>query len=115
MVAVAGVLIGGIARGTGLQGPVIRQRTAGDHQPLCRFDPFALNPCLHPALDQSDLHWPFLPVTHRQLYPRIGSEGLSPRCHRLPRGALGRRPRPEYAGNGASRSRIVMVQGTPNT
>src|SRR4030095_15539710 len=30
-------------------------------------------------------------------------------------GDLGRRPRPEYAGNGASRSRIVVVQGTPST
>ena len=30
-------------------------------------------------------------------------------------GALGRRPRPAYAGNGASRSRLVVVQGTPHT
>src|SRR4030095_6613962 len=32
-------------------------------------------------------------------------------CH----GDFGRRPRPCYAGNGASRSRIVVVQGTPST
>src|SRR6476660_6172256 len=60
MVTVAGVLIGGIARGTGLQRPVIRQRTTGDDQPLFRSDPFALDPRLHSALDHLDLHWPFL-------------------------------------------------------
>src|SRR5712691_11368799 len=32
-------------------------------------------------------------------------------CH----GGFGRLPRPWYAGNGASRSRIVVLQGTPNT
>jgi len=32
-------------------------------------------------------------------------------CH----GDFGRRPRPWYAGNGASRSQIVVVQGTPST
>jgi hypothetical protein len=28
---------------------------------------------------------------------------------------LGRRPRPEYSGDGASRSRIVVVQGRLST
>src|SRR2546427_259368 len=32
-------------------------------------------------------------------------------CH----GAFGRRPRPAYAGTGVSKSRIVVVQGTPST
>ena len=74
MVAVAGVLIGGIPRGTGLQRPVVRQGTPGDHQPLLGSGAFALDPRLHPALDHLDLHRPFLPVSHRQVRPRIGRE-----------------------------------------
>src|SRR5712692_6126827 len=34
MIAMPGVLIGGIPRGAGLQGTVVRERTPGNHQPL---------------------------------------------------------------------------------
>src|SRR5438128_6656434 len=34
LVAMPGVLIGGIPRGAGLQGTVVRERTPGDHYPL---------------------------------------------------------------------------------
>src|SRR5437667_8957244 len=51
MVAVALVLIGGIPRGAGLQGTVVRERSPGDHQPLLGSRAFALDPRLHPALD----------------------------------------------------------------
>jgi len=74
MIAVAGVLIGGIPRGTGLQCPVVRQGPTGDHQPLFRSGPFALDPRLHPAFDHLDLYRAFLPVSYRQVYPRIGRE-----------------------------------------
>ncbi|MEE9148542.1 MAG: hypothetical protein V3U27_14200 [Candidatus Tectomicrobia bacterium] len=74
MVAVAGVLIGGIRRGLGLQCPVIRQGTTGDDQPLFGSGPFALDPRLNPACDHLDVHWPFLTVSHRQVRPRIDRE-----------------------------------------
>src|SRR5215467_13327502 len=75
MVAVALVLIGGIARGTGLQYPVVREGPTGDHQPLLGSRAFAL-----------DLHLPFLAVSYRQMCPRMARECLAPLCHRLPRG-----------------------------
>src|SRR5712664_4115711 len=43
LVAMSGVLLGGIARGTGLPCPLVRQRPTGDHQPLFRADPLALD------------------------------------------------------------------------
>src|SRR5215467_15081852 len=49
MVAVALVLIGGIARGTGLQYPVVREGPTGDDQPLLRSRAFALQARLHPT------------------------------------------------------------------
>jgi hypothetical protein len=58
MVAMLGVLIGGIARGTGLEGPVVRQGTTGDHQPLLGSWAFALDPRLHPAPHHLDGHIP---------------------------------------------------------
>src|SRR5947209_15032927 len=64
LVAVAGVLLGGIPRGTGLQGPVVRQGTTGDHQPLVGSGPFALDPRLHAACDHLDDYRAFLPVSH---------------------------------------------------
>src|SRR5215831_10004562 len=73
MVAVAGVLISGIWRSLGLQHTRRRQGTTGDDEPLLGSSPFPLDPRLHPALDHLDLHWPFLPVTHRQMCPRVGS------------------------------------------
>src|SRR5881296_3795258 len=51
LVAVAGVLIRGIPRGAGLQRPVVRKGTTGDDQPLGGSCSFALQPCLHAALD----------------------------------------------------------------
>src|SRR5207237_6923613 len=51
MVAMPGVVIGGIARGAGLQRPVVRQGPTGDHQPLLASGALALHPCLYPALD----------------------------------------------------------------
>src|SRR5215467_10142115 len=62
MVAVALVLLGSIARGTGLQYPVVREGPTGDHQPLFRSRAFALDPRLHPAPDHLDRHWPFVAV-----------------------------------------------------
>src|SRR5919202_180058 len=46
MVAVILVLIGSIARGRGLKGPLVCQGTTGDHEPLLGAGPFALNPRL---------------------------------------------------------------------
>src|SRR4029450_5078934 len=86
MIAVALILIGGIPRGTGLQCVVIRQGPTGDHQPRRGSGPFALDPRLHPAPDQLDLHRPFLAVSYRQGRPRLARECLAPICHRLPRG-----------------------------
>src|SRR4029434_6038607 len=86
MVAVALILIGGIPRGTGLPGPVVRQGPTGDHQPLCGSRPFALEPRLHPAFDHLDGHRAFLPVSHRQPPPGSRVERLAPLPHRLPRG-----------------------------
>src|SRR5499427_9112736 len=54
MVAVELVLIGGIARGTALQYPVVREGPTGDHQPLLGSCAFALDPRLHPAPDYLD-------------------------------------------------------------
>src|SRR5712691_1831559 len=85
MVAVAGVLIGGSARGAGLQGTVVRERSPGDHQPLRGPRTFALDPCLHPAPEHLDLHRPFLAVSDRQVGPRIARECLAPLRYRLPR------------------------------
>src|SRR2546422_1438057 len=86
MIALAGVLIGGIPRGTGLQRAVLREGPPGDHQPLLGSRAFALNARLHPAFDHLDGHWPFLPVSHRQAGPRLRIEALAPVRHRLPRG-----------------------------
>src|SRR5262245_25101034 len=46
MIAVAGVVIGGIARGTSLQWALVRQRTPGDHQPFFGSGAFVLHPRL---------------------------------------------------------------------
>src|SRR2546427_6017422 len=81
----SGVLLGGIARGTGLPCPLVRQRPTGDHQPLFRADPLALDARLHPTPHHRDLYWPFLPVSHRQMPPRIGGEALPPLPHGVPR------------------------------
>src|SRR4030095_15892111 len=86
MVAVAGVLISGIRRSLGLQCTRRRQGTTGDDEPLLGSRPFPLDPRLHPALDHLDVHWPFLPVPHRQMCPRVGRKGLPPRCYRVPWG-----------------------------
>ena len=87
MVAIAGVLIGGIRRGAGLQRAVVREGTTGDHQPLLGSRAFALEPRLHPALDHLDL-----PLA---LSPRLAPSNVSTLSersdwrqarHRLPRG-----------------------------
>src|SRR5215510_12338633 len=62
LIAVAGVVIGGSARGTSFQGALVRQRTTGDHQLLCGAGAFALHPRLHPTLDHLDGYWTFLIV-----------------------------------------------------
>src|SRR5262245_22659191 len=86
MVAVALVLLGGIARGTGLPYPVVREGPTGDYQPLLGARAFALDPRLYPAPDHLDRHWPFLAVSYRQMRPRMARECLAPLCHRLPWG-----------------------------
>src|SRR4029450_3741692 len=78
LVAMSGVLIGGIARGTGLPCPLVRQRPTGDHQPLFGADPLALDARLHPTPHHLDLYRPFLPVSHRQMPPRIGGKAFPP-------------------------------------
>src|SRR5216684_1572791 len=74
MVAMLGVLIGGIARGAGLQGTVVRERSPGDHQPLFGSRSLPFEPRLHAAPDHLDLHRPFLAVAYRQVGPRIARE-----------------------------------------
>src|SRR5215510_4492336 len=54
MVAVAGVVIRGIARGTSLQRAIVCHRTTGDHQPFCGSGAFVLQARLHPAFDHLD-------------------------------------------------------------
>src|SRR4029453_10766479 len=88
MVAVVLVLIGSIARGTGLQGPLVCQGTTGDHEPLLGAGPFALNPCLHPACDHLDGHGTFLAVSYRSPPPGRRVEGFGPIRFSLPRGFL---------------------------
>src|SRR5215813_13347011 len=46
LVAMLGVLIGGIARGMGLPRAVVRKRAPFDHQPLLGAQAFAFEPCL---------------------------------------------------------------------
>src|SRR5262249_48950500 len=86
MVAGAGVLLGGSARGAGLPGAGVRERAPGAHQPLCGARAFALEPWLHPAPDQVELHPPLLAVWARPVGPRSARESLAPLCHRWPRG-----------------------------
>src|SRR5262249_56646665 len=78
MIAVAGVVIGGIARGTSLQCTLVCQRTTGDHQPLCRSGAFALHPRLHPTLDHLDGYRTLLTVSDRQSPPGSRSERRAP-------------------------------------
>src|SRR5262244_158368 len=85
LVAVALVLLGSIARGTGLPYPVVREGPTGDDQPLLRSRAFALQARLHPTPDQLDLHRPFLAVAYRQMCPCMARECLAPFCYRLPR------------------------------
>src|SRR4029434_4650964 len=74
MGTVAGILISGSARGAGLYGPLIWERSPGDHQPLWGPRTFALDPCLHPAPDQLDLPRSFLAVSYRQMRPCVARE-----------------------------------------
>src|SRR5215472_11193093 len=85
MIAVAGILIGGIARGSGPQCAVVRARLPGDDQPFLGAGAFALDPRLHAAPDHLDLYRPFLSISHRQVRPGLRVEALSPLRHRLPR------------------------------
>src|SRR5437870_3685107 len=57
MVAISGVLIGGLVKGPGPQEAVVREWLPGHHQPFLGSRAFALDPCLHPAPDEgvSDL------------------------------------------------------------
>src|SRR4029450_5119446 len=85
MIAVAGIVIRGIARGTRLHRALVRQRTTGNDQPLCGAGPFALHPRLHPACDHLDGHWALLTVSYPQSPPGCRIERLAPRRYRLPR------------------------------
>src|SRR5215813_12852264 len=69
MVAMPGVLIGGIVRGAGFQGTVVCTRTPGAHQPLLGSQALARDPCLYPAHDHLDVYRPFLTVSHREAPP----------------------------------------------
>jgi hypothetical protein len=85
-VAIAGIVIRGIPRGTGLHRPVVCEGTPGDHQPFVGPCPFAFETRLDTACDHLNLYWAFLPVSYRQVCPPSGAERLSPATHRLPRG-----------------------------
>src|SRR5215831_7323335 len=84
MIAVAGVVVGGIARGARLQRALVRQWTTGDHQPFFGSGAFALQARLHPACDHLDSHWTLLTVSYRQSPPGSRIERRAPSCHRLP-------------------------------
>ena len=64
MVAMSGVLISGIAGGTRLQCPIVRQGPTGDHQSLGGPSPLALDLRLHPPGDHLHLHRVFLAVSY---------------------------------------------------
>src|SRR5262249_49080574 len=83
-IAIAGVLLAGLARGLCLQQTVVRERMTGDYQPLLGPGAFALQACLHAAGDQLDRHRTFLALAHRQPRPYIRLRGLLPRRHRVP-------------------------------
>jgi len=89
LLALPGVLRGGIPRGAGLPGTVGRAGPPGHHRPRRGSGPCALDPCLPPAWGSLPLPRPLLPVSPCQRWPHIGGEGWSPRRHRVPRG-LGR-------------------------
>ena len=81
----------------------------GEYQSSCAT--VLMLDCSHSMID---LHRPFLPSrTVNRLHACGGSawRHCVTDCH----GAFGRRPRPEYLDNATSRSRIVVVQGTPST
>src|SRR4029450_281945 len=84
MIAVAGVVVGGIARGASLQRAIVRQWTTGDHQPFFGSGAFALQARLHPAFDHLDSHRTLLTVSPRQSPPGSRIERLAPSRHRLP-------------------------------
>src|SRR5262245_52002910 len=86
MIAVAGIVIGGITRGTSLRRALVRQSTAGNDQPLLGSRPFALHPRLHAAFDHLDGHRTLLAVSHRESPPSCRIERLAPSRHRLPGG-----------------------------
>src|SRR4029453_19108313 len=90
LVAMSGVLIGGIARGTGLPCPFVGQGPRGAPQPLFGADPLALDARLHPTPHHLDLYRPFLPLSPRQMPPRIGGKALSPPRHLFPPGLCAR-------------------------
>src|SRR5262245_21316265 len=88
MVAMPGVLIGGIVRGAGFQGTVVCTRTPGAHQPLLGSQALARDPCLYPAHDHLDVYRPLLTVSHREAPPGCRIKRLAPISDRLP-GGLG--------------------------
>src|SRR5262249_19625739 len=114
MVAMLGVLIGGIARGAGLEGLVVargRRVTTNHSSGPGRLR--SIRVCTR-RLTSSTATGPFSPsrtVTWVHASPGRPWRHAVTDCH----GAFGRRPRPAYAGNGASRSRIAVVQGIPST
>src|SRR5262249_10099484 len=57
LVTVAGVLISGIPRGTGLPRPVVHEGTTGDDQPLLGPCPFMCQARLDTAFDHLNRHW----------------------------------------------------------
>src|SRR6266700_3415145 len=81
MIAMPGVLLGGIPRGAGFQGTVVRERSPGDHQPFLGSRAFALQTRRHAPCGHLDRHRTFLPVSSRHVGPRLGGEGLAPRRH----------------------------------
>src|SRR5688500_2747323 len=69
MIAVAGIVIRGIARGASLQPAFVRQRTPGNDQPLFGSSAFALHPRLHPAFDHLGGYRTLLTVSHHESPP----------------------------------------------
>src|SRR5262249_9449256 len=84
-VAIPGILIASIPRCLGLQRPVIREGTTGDHQPLRWSRASALQARLHASLDHLYFNRTFLSVSYRQPRPPMRIKGFPPDRHRLPR------------------------------
>src|SRR5262249_52496619 len=112
LVAVAAIVLGSIRRGLPLQRPVVPrgQRATTSHS----SDPTRFRP-RRVSTRRLTIPMPTSPFSPSHIGNRAPpSEARDGRQARTDcEGVFGGRPRPWYAGNGARRSRIVVVQGPP--